>query len=93
MILLDHVVAPSATLVAREAPQLAVSLHLPQRARIALEPVGHDLPRMAGIVPAERLAEEALGCRLVPLGAEQEVDRPAAAVDGPVEILISHHYT
>ena len=32
------------------------------------------------------LAEEALGCLLVPLGAEQKVDRLAGAVDGAVEV-------
>ena len=44
------------------------------------------LPRVAGVVAAERLAEEALGRLLVALGAEQEVDGLAGAVDGAIEI-------
>jgi hypothetical protein len=41
---------------------------------------------VAGVLPAERLAEEALGCLLVALGAEQEIDRLTRAVDGPVQV-------
>jgi hypothetical protein len=41
---------------------------------------------MAGVVPAERAPEEALGRLLVPLGAEQEVDGLPRAVDGAVEV-------
>src|SRR3954454_652695 len=41
---------------------------------------------MTGVRPAERLAEEALGRLLVPLGAEQEVDHLAGAVDRPVQV-------
>src|SRR3712207_8099378 len=50
-----------------EAPELAVPLQLAQRAGVALQPVGDDLPRLAGVRPAERPAEEALGRPLVPL--------------------------
>src|SRR5918911_1583253 len=67
-------------------PQLALLLHLAQRAGVALEAVGHDLARVAGVLPAESPLEEALGGLLVPLGTEQEVDRLARAVDGPVQV-------
>src|SRR4051794_23647452 len=86
VILLDPVVEPAATPVPGEAPQLARLLHLTQRAGIALEAVGDDLARVAGVLAAEGTPEEALGCLLVPLGAEQEVDRLAGAVDGPVQV-------
>src|SRR4051794_17339694 len=86
VILLDQVVEPAATAMAGEAPQLAIPLHLAQRAGAALEPVGHDSAWIAGVVPAKRLAEEALGRLLVPLGAEPEVDRLPRAVDGTVEV-------
>src|SRR3954454_17220312 len=72
--------------MASKAPQLALPLHLAQRPGIAREPVGHDTAWIAGVVPAQGAAEEALGRLLVPLGAEQEVDRLAGAVDGAVEI-------
>src|SRR3954451_10987218 len=86
MLLLDPVVVPAPAAVAGEAPQLAIPLHLAQRAGIALEAVGHDLPWVAGVVAAERLAEEALGRLLVALGAEQEVDGLPGAVDGSIEV-------
>jgi hypothetical protein len=57
-----------------EAPQLAFLLHRPQRAGVALQPVGHDLARVAGVLAGKRPAEEALGGLLVPRGAEQEID-------------------
>src|SRR4051812_20047970 len=84
VILLDPVIEPAPTPVPGEAPQLALLLHLAQRAGIALEAVGHDLARVAGVLPAESPLEEAPGCSLVPLGTEQEVDRLAGTVDGPV---------
>src|SRR4051812_25374765 len=83
---LDPVVEPAPAAVAGGAPELAIPLHLAQRAGVALEAVGHDLPRVAGVVPAERTLEEALGCSLVALGAEQEVNGLAGAVDGAVEV-------
>src|SRR4051812_4353746 len=83
---LDQGVEPAAAAVPGEAPQLALPLHLAQRAGIALELVGHDSAWIAGVVPAKGAAEEALGRLLVPLGAEPEVDRLAGAVDGTVEI-------
>src|SRR4051794_14218306 len=86
VVLLDPVVEPAPTPVLGEAPQLALLLHLAQRAGIALEAVGHDLARVAGVLPAEGTPEEALGCLLVPLGAEQKVDRLAGAVDRPVQV-------
>src|SRR3954471_6635938 len=86
VILLDQVVEPAAAAMAGEAPQLALPLHLAQRAGVAREPVGHDSAWMAGVAPAKRPAEEALGRLLVPLGAGQEVDRLAGAVDGTVEV-------
>src|SRR3954471_12403276 len=77
VILLDQVVEPAAAAVPGEAPELALPLHLAQRAGVALEAVGHDLPWVAGVLATKRLAEEALGRLLVPLGAEQELDRLA----------------
>src|SRR3954464_8100068 len=86
VVLLDPVIEPAPPPVPGKAPQLALLLHLAQRAGIALEAVGHDLARVAGVLPAEGTLEEALGGLLVPLGSEQEVDRLAGAVDCPVEI-------
>src|SRR3954452_8880579 len=51
VILLDHVVEPATAPVPGEAPQLALPLHLAERAGIALEAIGHDLPRVGGVVP------------------------------------------
>src|SRR3954451_5966366 len=68
VILLDPIIEPAPTPVPGEAPQLAVALHVPQRTETALEAVGHDLARVAGMLPAESTLEEALGCLLVPLG-------------------------
>jgi hypothetical protein len=84
--LVENIRQPSPAPVPGEAPQLAFPLHLAQRAGVALQPVGHDLPRVAGVPAGERLAQEAPGGRLVPLGAEQEVDRLAGAVDRPVQV-------
>src|SRR3954453_7531569 len=86
VILLDPVIEPAPTPVPGEKPQLALLLHLAQRAGIALEAVGDDLARVAGVLPAESLLEEALGCLPVPRGAEQEVNRLAGAVDRPVQV-------
>src|SRR5690349_3188734 len=38
------------------------------------------------MLPAKCTLEEALGHLLVPLGSEQEVDRLAGAVNGPVQV-------
>src|SRR4051812_21723264 len=86
VVLLDPLIEPAPTPVPGEAPQLAFLLHLAQRAGIALEAVGDDLARVACVLAAEGTPEEALGCLLVPRGAEQKVDRLAGAVDGSVEI-------
>src|SRR3954447_26015289 len=86
VVLLDRVVEPAPPPVPGEAPQLAFLLHLAQRAGIALEAVGDDLARVAGVLPAEGTLEEALCCLLVPLGAEQEVDRLARPVDCAVQV-------
>src|SRR4051795_6290366 len=86
MVLLDPVVEPAPPPVPGKAPQLALLLHLAQCAGIALEAIGHDLARVAGVLPAEGTLEEALRCLLVPRGAEQEVDRLAGAVNGPVQV-------
>ena len=86
VVLLDQIVEPLPAPVPSEAPQLAIPLHLAQRARVALEPVGHDSAWIAGVVPAEGAVEEALGRLLVALGAEQGVDGLAGAVDGAVEV-------
>src|SRR5215213_6696702 len=86
VVLLDEVVEPAPAPVPGEAPELALPLHLPHRPGVALEAIGHDLPRVAGVLAAERTLEEALGRLLVALGAEQEVDRLPRAVDGPVQV-------
>src|SRR4051812_36061799 len=86
VILLDQVVEPAAAAVPGEAPQLALPLHLAQRAGVAREPVGHDGAWIAGVLATKRLAEETLGRLLVALGAEQEVDGLPGAVDGAVEV-------
>jgi EamA-like transporter family len=86
VVLLDQVVEPAAAPVPGEAPELAVALHLPDRAGVALEAVGDDGPRVARVLATECLAEEALGRLLVARGAEQEVDRLPGAVDGPVQV-------
>src|SRR3954465_7646625 len=86
VVLLDPVVEPAAAAVAGEAPELTTPLHLAQRAGIALEAVGHDLPWVAGVLAAKRLAEETFGGLLVALGAEQEVDGLPGAVDGAIEV-------
>ncbi len=57
-----------------EAPQLARPLQLAERAGVAREAVGHDGARVAGVLPAERPAEEPPRRLLVSFGAEQEVD-------------------
>src|SRR3954468_2535427 len=87
VVLLDPVIEPAPAPVPGEAPQLALLLHLAQRAGIALEAIGHNLARVAGVLPAEGTLEKALGCLLVPLGTEQKVDRLAGAVDGPVQVV------
>src|SRR3954447_15940730 len=71
---------------AKRHTQLAFLLHLAQRTGIAREAVGHDLARVACVLPAEGTLEEALCCLLVPRGTEQEVDRLAGAVNGPVRV-------
>ena len=86
VVLLDPVIEPAPPPMPGEAPQLAFLLHLAQRAGIALEAVGDDLARVAGVLAAEGTLEEALRRLLVPLGAEQKVDRLAGAVDGPVQV-------
>src|SRR4051794_8568871 len=86
VILLDPVVVPAPAAVPGEAPELTTPLHLAQRAGVAREPVGHDSAWIAGVVPAKGAAEEALGCSLVALGAEPEVDGLPGAVDGAVEV-------
>src|SRR3954467_9838661 len=53
VVLLDPVVEPAPTPVPGKAPQLALLLHLAQRAGIALETVGDDLARVACVLPAE----------------------------------------
>ena len=81
MVLLNPVVEPTATPVLDEAPQLAFALQIPQCTGVAVEPVGDDHLRVTGVLVPEGFLEEAPGGFLVPLGAEQEVDRLAAAVD------------
>src|SRR3954447_19958015 len=86
VVLFDPVVEPAPTPVPGEAPQLALLLHLAQRAGIALEAVGHDLARVAGVLPGEGTLEETLCCLLVPLGTEPEVDRLAGAIDRSIHV-------
>src|SRR4051812_17231707 len=70
VVLLDPVIEPAPPPVPGETPQLALLLHLAQRAGIAREAVGDDLARVAGVLPAESPLEEAPGRLLVPLGTE-----------------------
>ena len=86
MVLLNLIVEPTATPVLDEAPQLTFALHVPQCAWVAGEPIGHNDPRVADVLALECLVEEVPGGLLVPLGAEEEVDGLAGAVDRPVEI-------
>src|SRR3954464_10971921 len=86
VVLLDLVVEPAPPPVPGEAPQLAFLLHLAQRTGIALEAVGHDLARVAGMLPGEGTLEEALQCLLVLRGTEPEVHRLTSAVDRPVQV-------
>jgi hypothetical protein len=86
VVLLDPVVQPAAAPMGGEPPQPALALHLPQGARVALQPVGDDGARVADVLAGERLPEEALGGLLVPRGAEQEVDRLPRAVDRSVQV-------
>jgi hypothetical protein len=86
LVYLDPVVQTPPASMLHEPPQPALPLHLAERAGVALQPIGHGGARMAGVLSTERLTEEALGRPLVPLGAEQEVDGLAGAVDRPVQV-------
>jgi hypothetical protein len=60
VVLLDLVVEPAAAAVPGEAPELALPLHLAQRAGAARQPVGHDGARMAGVLATAGTAEKAM---------------------------------
>src|SRR3954471_17682513 len=79
MILLNDVVEVLDLAQPGEAPQLTLALHGRDCGRIGRILVDRDragVPRMG--LP-QRLAEDPLGGRRIPLGREQEVDRLAAA--------------
>src|SRR4051794_10768009 len=86
MILLNDVVEVFDLAQPGEAPQLALALHRRDRGRIGRILVHRDRARVDRVRLAQRLAEEPLGGRGIPLGREQEVDRLAAAVDRLIEV-------
>src|SRR3954453_8220479 len=86
MVLLNDVVQVFDLAQAREAPQLTLALQGRDRGRIGRVLVDRDRARVARMRLAQRLAEEALGGRSIPLGREQEVDRLAPAVHRPIQV-------
>ena len=70
----------------RSPPQRDVLLHLRDGFRIGRVLVHRDGARVHSVRLGQRFAEEAFGCRCVPFGREQEVDRLAAAVDRPIQV-------
>src|SRR3954447_20196876 len=70
----------------RASPQLTVLLHLRHHAWVGRVLVHCDGAWVHCVRLPQRLAEEALRGRRVPLGREQEVDRLAAAVDRAIEV-------
>src|SRR5690348_6692722 len=86
MILLDPIVQPLPTAVTSKPPKLVLSLHRPDRSSIAAEPICDDDPWIARVVPTQHTAEEAPSCLHVSLGAEQEVDGLAGAVDRTIKV-------
>ena len=86
MILLDDIVQVFHLSQSRSAPQLAILLHLCRGFRIGGILVYGDGARIDRVWLRQRLAEEPLRRLSIALGREQEVDRLAAAVDGPIQI-------
>src|SRR4051812_2765157 len=86
MVLLNDVVEVFDLAQPREAPQLTIALHRRDRSRIGRVLVHRDRARVPRMWLAQRLAEEPLGRRGIPLGREQKVDRLAPAVDGAIEV-------
>src|SRR5215213_4843057 len=86
MVLLNDVVEVLDLAQPGEAPQLTIALHRRDRGGIGRILVDRDRARVPRMLLAQRLAEEPLGGRGIPLGREQKVDRLAAAVDGAIEV-------
>src|SRR3954463_5520438 len=80
MVLLNDVVEVLNLAQPGEAPQLTLALHPRDRGRIGRILVNRDRAWVDGVRLPERLAEEPLGGRSIPLGREQKVDRLAPAV-------------
>src|SRR3954464_3758007 len=80
MVLLNDVVQVFDLAQPGEPPQLTLALHRRDRGRIGRVLVDRDRARIARVRLAQRLAEEPLRRRGIPLGREQKVDRLAAAV-------------
>src|SRR3954466_339669 len=85
MVLLNDVVEVLDLAQPREAPQLTLALHRRDRGRIGRILVNRDRAWVHRVRLAQRLAEEPLGGRGIPLGREQKVDRLAAAVPRAIE--------
>src|SRR3954452_19640814 len=86
MVLLNDVVQVFDLPQSREPPQLTIALHGRDRSRIGRVLVDRDRAGVHRVRLAQRLAEEPLGGRGIPLGREQKVDRLAPAVDRPIEV-------
>src|SRR4051794_15175417 len=86
MVLLNDVVEVFDLAQPGEPPQLTLALQGRDRGRIGRILVNRDRARVPRMWLAQRLAEEPLGGRGIPLGREQEIDRLAPAVDGTIEV-------
>src|SRR4029450_2638531 len=86
MVLLNDVVEVLNLAQPGEAPQLTLALHRRDRGRIGRILVDRERAWVPRVGLAERLAEEALRGRSIPLGREQKVDRLAAAVHRPIQV-------
>src|SRR3954451_16106858 len=86
MVLLNDVVQVFDLAQPGEPPQLTLALQGRDRGGIGRVLVDRDRARVPRMRLAQRLAEEPLGGRGIPLGREQKVDRLAPAVDGAIEV-------
>src|SRR3954465_11570439 len=84
MVLLDDVVEVLDRAQAGEAPQLTLALHRRDRGRIGRILVHRDRARVDRVRLAQRLSEEPLGGRGIPLGQEQEDERSGPARGPPL---------
>src|SRR3954447_24409535 len=86
MVLLNDVVQVFDLAQSREPPQLSIALHGRDRGRIGRILVNRDRARVPRVRLAQRLAEEALGGRGIPLGREQKINGLAAAVHRAIQV-------